>query len=542
MVLLAGTLALAGCLGEDRPGSEDPGEDAPEDPAPAEAHVREDGRLEVRVPVPVLVAGFEDDVADGLDERLGEETVDHAYGSWPRNAPPADPTDPSPPAKLHLLGTAGWDWFPMPIVPVADYRVHEADPELEARLATAIEDARSGDTVEANPVEDALAEALPEHGVPVREDAPTLVLMHAAALTDKPKGEHDWTYRLPGGPLEQVRVFGEREPVLALDASAAPDPWSFNPSEEAPPYGTPRNASGDQAVDALAQAAHDATHLRLLQGTFYRIEPAPCHAVTVLMADRPREPSAGRPDPTEHVDPAHLEAELDNITGPAPVHVDAKVLHLPEDDPALAEATRGSYAERDGARAYFDENWDDYWVAREGCEAYLMFAAATHDGDFEAVATYGEDEDRRLGLAAIPGTWSSNADTMRRIVLHEVGHLVGPAHPHSWTEWDENWTYPEGPEEGGFTSRWSSIWSAASYQTGAGFEGGETVGTEFGVQDRANTLRAHVGFAWQALPEDARSDDPRVQAALDRVEALDWAGALERLTEAAQDHRDEAAG
>lgn len=528
LVLASGL--LAGCLADD-PGDPEPASASDADPAdepPAAVERLSDGRLEVTVPVHVAVIGFEPDVAEGLEARLDEERVRHAYGSWPRDAPPPDAGDPALPAKLHLLGAAGWEWAPMPIEPVADYRVHDASPALEDEVRRALQDALVQDTLEANPVEDALAERLPEHGIPVREGAPTLVLMHAANLLDRPKGEHDWIYRLPGGPLEDVRVFGERLPVLAMDASAEVDPWTFSPHEQQPTYGTPRNASGDQAVDALEQAVHDATHVRLLQGTFYAVEPAPCHAVTLLLADRPSSPAGERADPTEHLDLARLQAEIDEITGPPLVHLDVEVLHLPEDDPALAQATRGSYAERDGLRAWLDENWSTYWNERAGCEAYLMLAMVTHSGEFEAIAIHGEDEDRRIGLAFVPGTWSSVNHSMERLILHELGHLIGPAHPHGYVTWDGGYTYPSDPG-GGYSSRWSSIWSAASYQTGGGFEGGETVGLAFGVQDRANTLRSQVGFAYRAVHEAGLGDEPEVQQALADVERLDWAGALTHL-------------
>lgn len=532
--MLIATAPLAGCLG----GTSDPSEPQATDPtdpaAPANVTILQDGRLEVTVPVNIAVIGFEPDVAAGLQERLEALRVDHGYGSWPRDAPPSDPSDPAKPAKLHPIGTLGWDWRPMPIVPVADYRVHDAGPGLEEAIRSSLEAARDGATLDANPIETALAQTLPEHGIPVDRATPTLVLLHAAELLDRPNGEHAWTYHLPGGPLEEVRVFGEREPVLVLDASAAPDPWTFAPGEEQPTYGTPRNATGEQAVTALVNATRDATHLRLLQGTFYPIEPAPCHAVTVLLADRPRQDAIDRADPTEHVDLERLEDQLDTLTGPIPVHLDARVVHLPADDPGLAQATRGSYAERDGLRAYMDETWEDHWVPQEGCEAYVMLAMVTHDGEFEAVAIYGEDEDRRLGLAISPGTWAEDAPAIERYILHELGHLIGPAHPHSYTHWTTDWSYPGSPG-GGFTSRWSSIWSVSSYQTGGGFGGGSTVGLEYGVQDRANTLRAIVGFAWQRIHAQDRTDDPRVDQALSSISEHRWGPAARTLVDVVDD-------
>lgn len=542
--LVLAVALLAGCLADD-PGDPEAASASDADRAdpaggpPASVERLADGRLEVTVPVHVAVIGFEADVAERLDARLDEERVRHAHASWPRKAPPAEPTDPARPGAFPLIpGPVGWSYSPMPIEPVADYRVHGASAALEEEIRGELEAAMADDTIEANPVEDALAERLPEHGIPVREGAPTLVVLHAAGLLDRDVGQHDWTYRLPGGPLEGVRVFGERRPVLALDASAAPDDWTAPGDRGEPPsYAEPLARSGQATARALDEAARDATHFRLLQAPFYASPTAPCHSLTVVFADRPGDDPRTRPDPTDHVDLDRIEVQLDAVTGPVPVRVTAKTLQLPAGDPALAAATRGTLADRDRVRTLLDAEWETYWDPLEGCEAYVVVASAT-EGDFDGVAIYGEDEDRRLGLAILPGEWASHDRTFEHTILHEAAHLIGPAHPHQYVPWEEDGTdpLPPGDREETINSRWSSVWSVTSYQASAevSYEptirfGEDPLGLAFGVQDRANTLRSQVGFAYRAVHEAGLGEEPEVQQALADVERLDWAAALTHL-------------
>lgn len=545
---LAALITLAGCLAlEDDPLP--PRDDTPTENSTnlsASLTVLEDGTLEATLPTHVVLAGFEDDVDQTLTERLDTERVNHAWANWPP-ATPQDPSDPRPPGLLTYVTPVGFEWRAPPLVPIADYNVHPAPTSLEDEIQDTLENATSQSGWHANPIEQDLTTLLPEHGIPANPDAPTLVILHAANLLDEPLGEHAYTYELTHGALETVRLFGETEPLLVMDASAQEDPWRNYCTYEGqtqddpctkPSYAAALEPTGQDTANALEEAVRNATHYRLLQGASMKPPVATCHDITVILATRGLADAQNAPDPSQLAAPDAWTHAFQNLT-PGTVTVDATTLALPEDDPGLDALTRETVAQRQTFRAWADANWDDYHEGSNACEEYLKILVLGDQGDqYEAVAIYDEQEDRRVSLSVLPGNlWASagedgTQDIVTHLVLHETGHLFGLGHPHTYTTWEQNQdveeTSPFPP--GGVGWRFSSVASPLSYQTQLGTQ------QAYGVIDRTNHARAVTGFAYQQAHHADLTDTPQAQDALDAIQRLEWDQAATILTDLVDEH------
>lgn len=531
VAILAGLLLtvpiLAGCIAGLDPSGADPA--GADDALRDVLTLHDDGSYALDVPVDVVLVGFDDGVAQDLSARLSPEPVEHASLTFYRTFPP-DPEDPRMPLS------AGTDV--LPARPTADYRVHDAPDALFDDLVAYLE---SEATVEdgiydANLAEAWLAEQIDARVVPVDEDRPIIVLLHGRdALGDGP-GDHAWRYSYANGHLQPVRVFGERQPLVAMDLSAEPDPWVA--ARQAPKaYDEPVPPSGDATLEALQRAVVDITHFRVLQGAIYPITTRPCHAVTLVLGIRAgatTEHLPGYARAEEMLDVDGLEAGWENVTGQDNVHVDVKVLMLPHEDPVLDAVSRGSLATLDVFRWWLDTNWEDYWVEHEGCEPYvsfLVYGDAVDPISF-GIAMYDVERSHRISFSAaedlsrlrqmyagpaedLVNTRDGSRDAwdfMNLLYSHETGHLLGQRHPQDITTTD------------GGRGTWSlnSVWTAMSYQT---YD--RTV--DFGAVDRANYLRNRAGFLLQEAVEQGLDDDPAFEEALGHLKAYEWMAANQAL-------------
>lgn len=537
-------LLLAGCLA---PGA--PPTPAATDAALSSVRLTPEG-VDVDVPIDVVLVGFAPSVAQALEARLEpERVVQFASDDW-RDVPPNASRAPHVPTFKDF-------YVPLPLTPTAQWRIHAAPQSFaealfEAGRATAL----NATVLDANAVEDWLADRLPDLGVPVDASHVPLVILHGGDAW----GRHAWRLTFGNGHLEPVRVFGERRPVLVLDASAEADPYQArdpvgDPAvatllggsvEGAKAYETPLSAEGEATADALVEAAVDAARYRLLHGSAVPPSRKPCHGVTLIVAERAtavagRIPGAAPPEALVLAD--ELRAGWERMTGEGTVHVDLKVLHLPQDDPALEAASRpgtgaigGTRGGWDAMRWWITTHWQDYWVEHEGCEAYVsvvFLGDATDDPagtlGYSGIAMYDATDDRRISASVLTDRHRAAAESSSplsglvflddpsivewRAVLylfsHETGHLMGPHHPH-------NNQRPERVE----LRSWSSVWTPMSYQV-------NERSAEFGVVERANWLRNRAGFALA----DARGQEgaPEFGEALAALAAQDWETANERL-------------
>lgn len=528
LVLVAA--GLSGCLG----GFQDPLEEqsTTETGAGEVLALLDGGVPEIQVPVDVVLVGFEAGVADELASRLEPERVDHRAMSFLRVFPP-DPENPQPPLSSTGVGA--------PTVPVAQFRVHQAPAALEAAFFDAVAEARvpgaDGAIYDANAVEAFLAGTLPDHGLEVDPNRPALVLVHGNDVLPE---DHAYRYTYPSGYLEPVRVFGERKPLLVADLSARPDPYVTSdpgplggillPNEPPDDYDRPIPASGDEAVEAAANAVVEATHFRLLQGSIYPVTTRPCHALTLVLGIRATGVTHALPthaQALELVDVEGLEASFENLTGRDNVFVDLDVRMLPQDDPVLDAASRGGLGGNDAVRWWIDENWETYWVPHEGCEPYvsfLVFGDAVDPISF-GVGGYDTERSHRISFSVVDGrnllteTYRGPAeetvhqrpdsrdgyDWVNLFYAHEAGHTVGQRHPHDISTM-----------EGSATDRsFSSVWSVMSYQTG------DRV-VDFGAVDRANYQRNRAGWLVQAAVEADLDGTGEFERALAHLEDYRW--------------------
>ncbi|MGB1698074.1 MAG: hypothetical protein ACPHK8_06715, partial [Thermoplasmatota archaeon] len=331
-------LSFSGCL------SEDPEPETETSPALADVRV-DDLRVHMDIPVPVVLIGFDEGYADTLRASLLDETVDHYVYDFPRN---------------FLLDSAGGgSQVPNAMLPTANYSVHDLSA-LKQDLLAAMEEHRGPGGVNATAIEDWLAAALPANGVSLSKQTPALVFLHLG-------GANQYRVVYSTGHVDDARVFGERQGLLIMDASAAADPWvgAFNSWEE--PL-----SSSPVSVPVLHQAILHATHYRLLQGPLYPVSLQECHAITLIVASRATTLTETIPEYQSALalaDAPKLTKQWEALLGEGNVHVDLEGRLLPVDDPVLDAILRTG--DLDALRWHFDENWDDYWVAHEGCEAYV---------------------------------------------------------------------------------------------------------------------------------------------------------------------------
>lgn len=484
-------------------------------------------RVEVGVPVPILLVGFEPGTAAALAKRLTPERVAATWSPIPRPVPPD-------PHELRRVAV------PVPLVAEARYEVREAPAGLvdafRARAAADWGVPGEPGILDAVAADAWLAEALRDAGLLPDACCPGLVLLHMGTV-----GEHGWRASFENGYIQPIRYFGERATYGVLDVSARPDP-NGHPMIVSParPYAQPIPAGGAATVDALEAAARDAVRYRLLHTPIYPMATAPCHAVTLLLAIRAtalteRLPGSPRAEDVTYVD--LLRGHFENLTGGTPVHLDLKVLRLPQDDPALEVLTRGPVVNTVGVWQWVDANWEDYWVAHEGCEPYVsvMVVGDALEPGGTGVGLYAGNWTHRISVSLIgEGSrlfWNRTLPTSdepepggaRQVEhrpgwftyfwAHEAGHTFGMAHTQDYTREDG-----AGP-------------SQLAFSTGLSAMGYEVQGptSDFGAVDRATFARHRAGWAVFEARAAGLEATPEFEDALLRLGARDWVGAWRAL-------------
>lgn len=482
---------------------------APRPAAPSYAAGVKDGLLEVEVPVPVVLVGFGANATEALRKELDARPVRHALLSSEANFPP--------------LGAARYGFPSFPLAPVPRYEVH-ALPDAAAasffgRLAA--EGELEKGLYDADLAERLLVDVLTREGLAPRAEAPTLVLLHAGQRLPEP---HSYRVAYEAGVVGGARAFGEREPLLAFDLSAAPDAWV---GQDAPYEKPMKDPAAAGVPKTLALLARHATEHRLLQAPLYPVSPQGCHGITILGVTRAGSlgPAPILPRAFDAIDASALKASFETLAGGEAVHVDLKLLRLPVDDPALhAVASTGNL---DALRWYVTERWDDYWVAHEGCEAYLsvLIEGSVADGNM-GIAQWDVDEDRRISFSIVddearicemeavdcggasPGVFA----LPMYLVAHETGHLFGQRHPHDVTFHDG---------DGQRAPAFSSVHSVMSYQSADRT-------WSFGAIDANNWARNRVATLFQQA-DGASLDDAALKPVLDALSRQDWRAAAAAL-------------
>lgn len=508
--------------------------------------------FEIEAPVHVMLIGFEPGTAAAVQAKLPAAKLEHEFFDFARAFPPD-------PAMVVADEEAGGT-IPMPVVPVAQYRIHEAPPMLsESFFARVLEQPVADGVYDANLAEDWLFEILPQHGFPVEAANPAMVIIHGGSTL---AAGHAWRTTFTQGWLEPVRVWGERTPLLVMDISAIEDPYVtttntppvpplpvFLPIPPGPPYPVatpvpyrpvereeynyPLESNGPDGADVVALAVTDATNFRLLQSSIYPVTTKPCHAVTLVLALRGYSVAeAADVKAASFLSLPLLQGAFDNLTGKGNTHVELKVLNLPQDDPALEAVIPRSSQTLNVFRWWVDQNWEQYWVPVEGCEPYVSFLVSGDSGyalGFGGIAMYGVKDTHRISLSVIddlrrlresgplaptqgmPGLVErnesiANYDLVHRLFGHETGHLMGQHHPHNVIRTDDGTPT---------TPAFSAVWSLMSYQNR------ERV-NDFGFVDQANFMRNRAGFVIQAAIHEELQGTPEFQLALDHLAAYRW--------------------
>jgi hypothetical protein len=497
--------------------------------------------FEVEVPVPVVLIGFDDSVATALQEELTPASVDHDFLD-------ADNTISDPGS---LVGNP----FPLytnPALPEAVYQVRalpaaQAQAVLDFILTTEVE---GTDTThyDGRMLEDHLAQLLQPN-----PDTPAFVILHGG---DTLAAEHHWRYTYETGWLDRVRIFGGKEALVVLDASAQPDPYvvrtstsPLTPINQAvfgapdPPaaYNMPLERSGADVVEALAQAATDAAHFRLVQGPIYPVPVRECHTVLAYVGVRATALAhrLGMSDPADNVDLATLEAGFENLTG-GDVTVQLRVVQLPHEDPVLDAATRNDL-NYDLFRTWADMNWGSFFED-DGCEHYLSTLVYTDSAEnIHGIALMDVDRNRRisfswvddktrlreeegapLGGAPLLGGRAASREVSRWgtfLLSHETGHLFGQTHPHNAIR-DADTEGERAPA--GFTWAFSATWDAMSYQAM------DRV-ADFGKVAQANHDRNRAGFAIGMAMAQGLEGSPELGQALQHLRMHHWELAVDAL-------------
>lgn len=508
---------------------------------PALVRLLEDRAFEVEVPVRVVLVGFDAGTAEALQAKLTPARIDHDF---------LDATNTiSDPQALIETGTG---LYPNPVVPIARYEVSSVAPEVASGLLAFAAASKVEGTdltlYDGRAFEDHLAQVLmPQAATPV------FVIVHGGDVLD---AEHGWRYTYETGWLDRVRIFGGRLPILVLDASAQSDPYvvrtTMVPSVPLPStpftgapgepaaYNMPLERGGEAVVEALAQASTDAAHYRIVQGPIYPVSTRPCHTVLVYVGVRATSVAhlVGAADPASLVDTATLTSGFANLTG-APVTVEARVVQLPIEDPALDAATRNDL-NYDLFRAWADMNWATFFED-DGCEHYLNTLLVTDAAEnVHGIALMDVERNRRISfswvddetrlreddgspLAGSPLATRPESRTASRwatfLVAHEGGHLFGQTHPHN-AIYDEP---VEGEREASpMTFAFSSTWDSMSYQVV------DRV-SDFGGIAQANFQRNRAGFAIGEARAQGLEGSPEFAQALALLGQLRWKEASDAL-------------
>jgi hypothetical protein len=496
-ISLLAMLLVAGCLGTT---PVDPASDGPTTDLAAPEW--KNGALELDVPVPVLLIGFTPEAGSALREALADgERVEQATSTLNQQIPPDPATLPD--SAMPLSGRT----IPMPIVPTARYDVRAVPTTLEEDLRAELPSWADAGVHEAGRLEAFLARGLAGTDLEPDANAPTLVLMDGHAF-----GDPTWRYTFPHGYLEPVSAFGELEPIHIIDLA-----------------GFGLDASHVESVKAeIAELVRTVTQYRFLQGSVYPLPIAECHAITLIMAWRPTALGEHLPmleSSLELYDPDELARGFMNLTGTT-TYVDSKVLMLPVDDPVLDLIARGEFGTLEAQRAWFAENWEDYWVAHDGCEAYLSFVihgdAASAPSGIIGIGTYDPGRGYRISVSwvnealrllfdpASPvnqfGQESGRYNWINFLLAHETGHILGMHHPFHLLRADGSV---------GQNNAFQDVWSAMSYSTD-----GRVI--DFGVIDQANFQRNRFGFLVHMAHELGLETDPAYTEALALAAEFRW--------------------
>lgn len=489
------------------------------------AAVWKDGRLNVDVPTAVITLGFPAENVAKLAVALKPHQVDHDAFDLNQFLPPdiEEFQENGPTALLPLFG----EDITVPVLPTAQYDVQAAPAAMVEEFRSVLASVKlAGKTYDANAMEDWLAAALPRHGFQVNPDAPSFVVLH---LGEFGVSGHGWKIQGPTGYLEPVRVFGERHPLLVLDASAVVDP--FGPDTE--DYSRPVDSSSSETI---ANFVREATEYRVLQGSIYPIAQAPCHAVTGILGIR-RQTSLSEAllrDVEDAFNPGRLKAGWDHLTG-TDVFFDVKILSLPQDDPVLDAIARGEFPAFEVMRGYLSVMFEQYHVEHAGCEEYLsvVFAgdvATVPGGGIIGIGTYDDSPGHRISMSWVHEIFRFTFDPESPICLlsctgkdylnwweylfsHETGHIFGQRHPHDITSRSS---------DSGSSREFSSVWSSMSYQ-----QDGRMI--DFGKIDSNNWRRNRAGFALKLASDNGREGSLEWNAAMDAARRLNWQGVWEAL-------------
>ncbi len=500
---LLAVASISGCLSDGEPQKDQ----VVEIPELLPAILQEDGTISVTVPVDVFMVGFSESTAATVRAQLDNEVIEHGVYSFARSF-------------LAPEGQVGGTIKNF-VQPTTQYRVHAVPL---GNLVSTLDQHMLETYYDANAAEDALVEHLTDAGFELDANRPSLVLMHL--------GTQGHSYRIlyETGYVNQVRAFGERTPLLVLDVSAAMDPWVGTWDR----YNSPLDSDD---TGPLVDAVVAATHFRLLQGPLYPPTLAPCHAVTLLTAVRgtaAAEVLPGYTSAEDMVQADNLTRAWETLLGEGRVHVDPVVIQLPTDDPGLEAILRTGNL--DLLRFWMDENWGDYWVEHEGCEAYvsIFLVGDVSDNGISGIAMYDIRDDRRLSFSSfndlnrmreegtgmgapvfyVPDDSRYHSDWLDFLYTHESGHLFSMRHPHDVTL----------ISGGAFETTFSSIWSSMSYQQDGKLP-------QFGVIDHTNYMRNRAGFLLEAVIEqDGESE--AVTSALDHMGKYHWEAANRILEDA----------
>lgn len=526
-------LVVAGCLAPAAPVEP---EAIPDVKLPDVVLLPEDRAAQIDVPVRVVLVGFAEGTAEALQTALTPAKIDHDFLHAPNGV-----TQPESNAFFLPVESI----FTNPLLPVAQYKVEAANATTTTAIlafaaASKVADAE-GTLYDGRAVEAMLATTFaPAPATPI------LVVLHGGETLG---AEHGWRYTYETGWLDDVRIFGGLLPVLVYDASALPDPYVtrtsltdpafdvvFGPVEPRA-YDYPIENGGDATVEALAQAATDAAHFRLLQGPIYPVTTAPCHSILVYVGVRATALAhrLGSAEVESLVDSATITSAFRNLTGES-VNVTVKVVQLPHEDPALDLATRND-ANYDLFRAWADMNWGTFFED-DGCEQYLSTLVVSDAAEgVHGIALVDVEKNRRVSFswlddltrlteedgaplfgAPLLGGRAASRETSRWatfVPVHETGHLFGLTHPHTAIR-DADVEGERPPSR--FTWAFSATWDSMTYQALDRI-------ADYGAIAQANWHRNRVGFVLEAARHQELEGTPEFAAAVDLLKQYRWAEA-----------------
>ena len=463
-----------------------------------------DGVLEVEVPVPVVLVGFPAGFAANLTPLLDESAVRHGHVDHdPRYG------EGHPPLPHRLAPIPRHQVHALPAATAAGFFANLSSTGL---VSTGLYDAAAAEAL--------LAGELANASLAPRAAAPTLVLLHAGGALPTP-----YAYRQPYAyaPLDGVRAFGERGPMVIVDTSAA------GPATGGKPYEQPLDPNATGAPALVASLVRDAVEFRLLQGPIAPVPTHRCHAVTVVGAWRTLPAGALGPHAWERLDAARLRSRLADLAGGETVHVD--VVPLPAGDPLLSVMAkawlmgeeplhpnlRGTDPDQvmDDVAALattVDLLWPRYWVPRVGCEGYVLVMAdgAATEGVTGRAYWFQESGHR---VAVVIGGLAGLPQALNVTALHEVGHNFGLPHP-------VNVITPSGGGGG-----------IAAFGTGHTLMSVALQGRHdtFGAIDPNNWARNRVAALFGEVGQDA--DPAELAPVLAALSVQDWRTAADRLEE-----------